>query len=61
MEVARDRNELEYESLTFGVDISLSDDTGIAGTTWAKLKKKAMRTQYTYDPIWFVSGSTFQF
>ena len=55
VEIERENKNLLHKSLTFAVDLELSDETGIAGTTWGKLKYSAMLIEYQHPPLWFVS------
>ena len=41
------------------MDLDLSDETGIAGTTWGELKHSAMLVEYKHPPVWFVSLQVF--
>ena len=59
VELERENGKLSHGSLTFSVDIDLSDETGIAGTTWGELKHSAMLVEYKHPPLWFVSPYVF--
>ena len=55
VEIERENKSFLHGSLTFSVDMDLSDETGIAGTTWGKLKYSAKLIEYQHPPLWFVS------